>query len=131
MASLPLSPLIDQEYSSVYAYAGVEAIKARLVEEGAIVVWNEDDTFLGILTPVDVVIHPHRLVIDCMREKAVVRPDQPLREVLRIMLDSNETVLPVVYRRGALAGLLRQNALVEHLLAQPDSAKPSSTLPIR
>ena len=116
MAKAVLSPFIEQSYSSVYAYAGVAAIRARLVAEGGIVVWNEDDSFRGILTLTDVVAQSHHLVIDCLREKPLIRPTQSVREVLRIMLDCRETVLPVVYERGELAGLVHQRTLVEHLL---------------
>lgn len=118
MAKAPLSPFIDQSYSSVYAYAGIAAIRAQLVAEGGIVVWNEDESFLGVLTPADVVAQPHHLAIDCLREKPMARPSQSAREILRIMLDCGETVLPVMYDRGKLAGLVHQRALVEHLLGE-------------
>ena len=126
MAKALLSLFIEQSYSSVYAYAGVAAIRARLVAEGGIVVWNEDDSFLGVLTLTDVVAQPHRLVIDCLREKPLIRPTQSVREVLRIMLDCGETVLPVVYERGELAGLVYQRALVEHLLNKEEESKSQS-----
>ena len=132
MAS-PLSPFIRQEYFSVYAYAGIDAIRVRLIEEGAAVVWNEDDTFLGVLTPDNVAAQPHRLVVDCLRKKPVVRPEQSAQEVLRMMLDHRETVLPVMYERGELAGLVYQRTLVEHLLDQATEKvpKPDRTPPIR
>ena len=118
MPSSPLSPFIDQEYASVYAYAGVAAIKSRLIEQGAIVVLNEDDTFLGVLTPTDVLVRANHLVIDCLRDKPTIQPDQSFEEVLDIMLASRETVLPVVYHHGKLAGLLHQRTLVQHLMKE-------------
>lgn len=130
MAS-PLSLFIDREYSSVYAYAGVAAVRSRLVEEGAIVVWNEDDTFLGVLTPADVVTQPHYLVIDCLRDKPALRPDQSITEALRMMVHHRETVLPVVDSQGKLAGLLHQHALVQHLLEEYRPKKRLSPPPIR
>ena len=133
MAKASLSPFIDQSYFSVYAYAGVAAVRERLVADGGIVVWNEDDTFLGVLTPTDVVARSHQLAIDCLRQKPSVYPSQSVREVLRTMLDSGETVLPVMYERGKLAGLVHQRTLVEHLLSERDEGRlsPIDTPPLR
>lgn len=126
MADSPLTPFLDQAYTSVYAYAGVEAIRARLVKDGAIVVWNEDDTFLGILTPADVVVRSHRLVVDCLRHKPVVRSDQSVLDALRTLLDSKEVILPVVNADGQFAGLLHQRTLVEQLLLE---RSPTNSIP--
>lgn len=132
MADFPLTPFLDQTYTSVYAYAGVEAIRARLVKEGAIVVWNEDDTFLGILTASDVVIREHRLVVDCLRHKPMIQSDQSVLEALRTLLDSREGILPVVHADGRLAGLLHQSTLVEQLLLERPSARAIPTIfPLR
>ena len=132
MADSPLIPFLDQAYTSVYAYAGVEAIRARLVKEGAIVVWNEDDTFLGMLTPADVVIRSHRLVVDCLRHKPTIRSDEPVLDALRILVDSREVVLPVVNADGQFAGLLHQRTLVEHLWLQKPPRDPIPTItPLR
>lgn len=129
MVEFLLSPFIQQEYFSVYAYAGVDAIRARLTNEGAAVVWNENDTFLGVLTPTDLAVRPSRLVMDCLRKKPVVRLTQSAREVLRTMLDSKETVLPVVYEHGELAGLVHQHTLVEYLLGETGE-DPRKTPPL-
>ncbi len=132
MADPALHSFLDQDYTSVYAYAGVEAIRARLVKEGAIVVWNEDDTFLGILTPSDVVIRSHRLVVDCLRHKPVIRSDESVLDALRTLVDSREVVLPVVSADGQFAGLLHQRTLVEQLLLQRPPQDPIPTIqPLR
>ena len=125
MADALLSPFLDQDYLSVYAYAGVEAIRARLVKEGAIVVWNEDDTFLGILTPADVVVRSHHLVVDCLRHKPIIRSDQSALDALRTLLDSREAVLPVKHPSGEFAGLLHQRTLVEQLLLERPRSFPT------
>ncbi len=129
MADAALSSFIYQDYTSIYAYAGVEAIRARLVKEGAIVVWNEDDTFLGILTPADVVVRSHRLVVDCLRYKPVIHSSQTVIDALRTLLDNNEVILPVVDTDGRFMGLLRQSTLVKHLLLETPSAKSAPTPP--
>ena len=127
-----LTSFVDQTYVSVYAYAGVEALRGRLVKEGAIVVWNEDDTFLGILTPTDVVIRSHRLVVDCLRHKPVLRSDDSVLDALRTLLDSKEAILPVMHPNGQFGGLLRQTTLIEQLLLGPPPAKPLPTItPLR
>lgn len=118
MPSSPLSPLIDQEYSSVYAYAGVAAIKPRLAEQGAIVVLSEDETFLGVLTPTDVLLHAHHLVIDCLRDKPTLYSNQSMEEAAALMVTSGESVLAVVYHHGKLAGLLHQRSLMQHLIKE-------------
>ena len=130
MPSLPLSALVDQKYSSVYAYAGVEAIRSRLAELGAIVILNEDDTFLGVLTPTDVLIRASRLVIDCLRRKPVIYIDQSVEEAVDTMLTNYETVLPVMHRYGKPVGLLHQHTLIEYLLKENRRlAQENSSIP--
>lgn len=132
MADPALTPFLDRDYTSVYAYAGVEAIRARLVKEGAIVVWNEDDTFLGILTPADVVVRSHHLVVDCLRHKPIIRSDQSVLDALRTLLDSKEVILPVMNADGQFAGLLHQRTLVEQLLLERPPTKSIPTIsPLR
>jgi Mg/Co/Ni transporter MgtE len=132
MADSALASFLDQDYTSVYAYAGVEAVRARLVKEGAIVVWNEDDTYLGVLTPADVVARPHRLVVDCLRHKPFIGADQSVLDALRVLLDSKEVILPVMNPDGRFAGLLHQRTLVERLLLEPPSRGSIPTIePLR
>ena len=132
MADPVLTSFLDQNYTSVYAYAGVEAIRARLVKEGAIVVWNEDDTFLGVLTPSDVVVRSHRLVVDCLRHKPAIRSTEPVLDALRTLLDSKEAILPVMNADGQFVGLLHQRALVEQLLLDRPPANSIPTIsPLR
>ena len=126
MPDSSLSSLIDQDYSSVYAYAGVEAIKARLVEQGAIVVLSEDDCFLGVLTPTDVLIRAHHLVIDCLRDKPTIQSDQTITAALDILLTSREPALPVLRDNGQLAGVLHQHRLVRHLAEENRRLKSAS-----
>ena len=118
MARLPLAPLIDQQYAIVYAYAGVDAIRLRLAKEEAIVVLDEEERFIGLITPRDVVQRGHRLVIDCLQEKPTIHPEHSVSEALHVMIEAREYVLPVVYERGKLAGLLRQRDLIKHLLIE-------------
>ena len=127
----PLSSFINQEYTSVYAYAGVAAIKSRLVEQEAMVVLNEDDTFLGVLTPTDVLMQPHHLVIDCLRHKPMLYSDQTVIQALRMMLTHREAVLPVIYHDDRLAGLLYQSTLVRHLIEEHDQLAKQSTSSLR
>ena len=121
-----LSSLIDQDYSSVYAYAGVEAIKTRLVEQGVIVVLSEDDRFLGVLTPADVLTRAHHLVIDCLQDKPTIRFDQTIATALDILLASRESALPVLRDDGQLAGVLHQYRLVRHLAEENKQLKSAS-----
>lgn len=129
MADSALTSFLDQDYTSVYAYAGVEAIRARLVKEGAIVVWNEDDTFLGILTPADVVVRSHNLVVDCLRHKPTIHSNQSVLDALRTLLDSKEMILPVMNADGQFVGLLHQRTLVEKLLLERPPTKSIPTIP--
>ncbi len=95
-------------------------------------VWNEDDTFLGILTPADVVIRSHRLVIDCLRHKPVIRSDEPVLDALRTLVDSREAILPVANADGQFVGLLHQRTLVEQLLLKKPPGDPIPTIsPLR
>ncbi len=95
-------------------------------------VWNEDETFLGMLTPADVVVRSHHLVVDCLRRKPSIRVDQSVLDALRTLLDSKEVILPVMNPDGRFAGLLHQRTLVERLLLDRPSRGPIPTIePLR
>ena len=83
---LKVSFLTETNYWTVDLYTGVASVENRLLEQSYLVV-TKDETFVGILTPVDIVRSPYQLVADCLHEKPHVDVDDDLESVLTLMQD--------------------------------------------
>ncbi|MBC8200384.1 MAG: hypothetical protein H8E80_10170 [Desulfobacteraceae bacterium] len=59
---------IQKTFETTDAYAGIDSVEKRLRDNSFLVVLNES-SFIGILTPFDIIESPHNLVIDCLHEK--------------------------------------------------------------
>jgi len=109
-----IGDLMHQEYPTVSAYAAVSSIDNLLARERYAVI-KDEEKFLGILTPADTLINPHRLVIDCMTAKPVIDFDADLNEALLLMQSDSLHVLPVVKENG-FVGVVRERDILDCFL---------------
>lgn len=114
----PLFQWIRTDFKEVGPYDGLNIHKAELLKRGVLVVKGEGaHSFLGILTPKDVLAHPHILVIDCLSPKPMLDATSNTVKAMKQMLKSNETVLPFA-ENGVFKGLLFLDDLVQHIYGQ-------------
>lgn len=132
-----VSAYVRMDYQKVFRFTSVQACRKTLIENDALAVFEEEDnSFVGILTPKDVIERPHVLVADCFKSRTPVEPEWPVSKVFDSMLKQNINVLPVVSADNNLYGLVYKRDLMkavwdkkEHLtIALNDSVKKTEYL---
>ena len=102
-----------QNYSTIDAFCGVAQIKQQLLKESAVVV-TEEDNYSGIITPYDLLLKSHNLVIDCMRPNTTILDgDLEVEMALEIMDSEGANVLPV-FKNNQLMGLVFREDIINH-----------------
>ena len=115
-----IARFIRHQYNVVPAYSGTRSIKDHLVEQSALVVQDENEQPIGVLTPQDVVQHSHTLVIDCLTERPTLSPECAIEEALQVMQETHTDVLAVM-DNGTLTGLIYKNDLLAYVTDQNKS----------
>jgi len=106
--------LIRKAYEVITPYEGVASVEDSLLKSSFLVVM-EKGKFFGVLTPSDILEHPHRLVIDCLRDKPHVDYEFKTEPVLRIMKENRTSVLPV-FKGDELIGVVTQDDITDYLV---------------
>ncbi|MBU1874371.1 PAS domain S-box protein, partial [bacterium] len=86
--------LLRREYEVIAPDVAVASIEDRLVRDSFLAVMDEGK-FIGLLTPSDIIQHPHKLVIDCLTDKPCVDCESKIEFVLELMQNSHNLALPV------------------------------------
>jgi len=88
---------IKDFYPTVDPYEGVNAIETRLLKHNYLVVMDEQRVFHGILTPADLIMRPHKIVIDCITKKENISFNDTTLEVVEKFRNSQCSALPVIH----------------------------------
>lgn len=96
--------LLTKTEVAVPPFASVASIEDTLIDSHYVVV-KDDDEFRGILTQADVLRMGHLLVVDCLVEKKRLDKDDEIEEVLAVMFEENQYVLPVFDGEGYLGSV--------------------------
>lgn len=105
--------LIKNSFKTTYPHAGIESIEKSLRANSFLVV-IDSGSFLGILTPSDIIKSPHQLVIDCLHDKPRVDLGQDIESVLILMKKSGNSVLPV-FNGVKFVGVITQTVITDYL----------------
>lgn len=109
---------VQKNFQTTYPYVGVNLIRKKLITHSAIVVFEEDNNdYLGVLTPLDIVQRQHNLVIDCLIQKPMLQYDNDIEDALETMHKQNAEVLPLE-KQNKFEGLVFKNDLVSYLSSQ-------------
>ncbi|MFA6334575.1 MAG: histidine kinase dimerization/phospho-acceptor domain-containing protein [Bacteroidales bacterium] len=106
-------------YPFVHPYDGIKTIENRLNEKGYIVVMDEKNKYLGILTPLDILNRPHNLVIDCLTPKEIVQTSDSVVEIFGKFNTALSEALPV-FQEEIFLGILEKSCALEKLKSQVD-----------
>ncbi|MBU4389226.1 MAG: response regulator [Proteobacteria bacterium] len=104
---------IQKTFETTDAYAGIDSVERCLRGNSFLVVMNEG-SFIGILTPFDIIESPYKLVIDCLHEKPRIDCEHDIESVLAVMRGSRNYVLPV-FDGDAFIGVVLQAAITDFL----------------
>lgn len=88
-------------------------IKTALITYGYVI--DAGGRLAGIITMRDLLFSPHETRLDALmlRQPFYLKPDLPLGEAMKLVLDRHYPVYPVCDESGALIGLVRGQALFE------------------
>ncbi len=109
-----LKNYISNSYPTVGPFEGTNSIKDRLLFNNYLVVIGEDGYFHGILTPGDLIEHPHKIVIDCLAKKESVIYNDAILTVLDKFRKSQCFVLPVI-KENSFIGVIEKNRILSEL----------------
>ncbi|MDP1763939.1 MAG: hypothetical protein Q8L07_08645 [Sediminibacterium sp.] len=109
---------VHKDFQITHPYVGVNLIRKKLISHSAIVVLEEDtNDYLGVLTPLDIMQQQHILVIDCLIKKPMLQYKCKVEEALTTMHKHNTEVLPVENHKK-FEGLVFKDDLVTFLSSQ-------------
>lgn len=110
---MKINHLVKESFGTTHPYEGVDSIQERLGDNSFLVV-VDSGSFLGIITPSDIIESPHRLVIDCLHDKPRVDMEQDVESVSMLMKASRNSVLPV-FNGDVFIGVVTQTAITDYL----------------
>lgn len=106
--------LIRKDFIRVSAFEGTENVRKALMDYRALVVFDEEDKPIGLLTLSDALERPHNLVIDCMRSKKHIPSNLTVHEAIEILREEREEAL-AVQEAGEMIGVVYKDDLVNYL----------------
>lgn len=106
--------VIRKTYEIISPCEGIDCIHEKLLKNSFLVV-QDRDTFLGILTPADLVESPHRLAVDCLHNKPSVNREADIVSVSELMKESRNSVLPV-FHENEFIGVVTQHDITDCLV---------------
>lgn len=110
---MEIKTYISNLYQTIHPYEGVNSIEEKLFEKEYLVVIDNDE-YSGILTPCDLIKHPHKIVIDCLTEKEHISADETIISVLDKFNKNQCSALPV-FQENRFIGIIEKYDLINKL----------------
>ena len=111
---MELEKYISDVYPTVGPFEGINSIESRLLKYSYLVVLDSDKEFHGILTPCDIIKHPHKIVIDCITKKESISYDDTVLTVLGKFRENQCFALPVINGTDFI-GIIEKNRILNDL----------------
>ena len=108
---MDLTKYISDTYPTVGPFEGIRSIESMLLKYSYVVVVDDDKKFLGILTPNDIIEHPHKIVIDCITKKESVAFNDTILTVLEKFRSNECPALPVL-NENSFIGVIEKNRIL-------------------
>jgi signal transduction histidine kinase len=110
---MEIKEYISYVYQTVNPYVGIHSIEEILIKNEYVVV-IENDNYIGILTPCDLIKRPHKIVIDCLTEKKHISSNDTLLSVLD-KFDNNQCSALPVFHEDRFVGVIEKHDLINKL----------------
>lgn len=115
---MELNFFVKHVYPISSPFAGIKSVKDHLIRDGAVVVMGDDpDDPIGVLTSGDILRRAHNLVIDCLSPKLMLSINTSIEAVLEIMFREDREAL-LVQNDDRFEGIVFKKDLVEFLSSQ-------------
>jgi len=112
---MTIGDLVSHDEAYVQPFASLGAVEGKLMERGYVVIMDQGK-FVGLLTAVDALSSGHNLVIDCYKEKPLIKADEDAERVMVRMLREGFQVLPVVDDKAAYLGSVQTSQVLRRVL---------------
>lgn len=113
---MELKDCISDLYPRVEPCKEINSIVESLLENEYLVVINNNE-YVGILTPWDLIKRPYKIVIDCLTDKEHILDDDTISSVFDKFSRNKSLVLPV-FRGNEFIGIIEKNNLINKLKNQ-------------
>lgn len=111
---MEIKEYISTSYVTVNSFDGVNIIDDKLIDNGYLVVFDDDMVYQGILTPCDIIQRPHKIVIDCLTEKEKVSIDESIISIFDKFVKNKCITLPVFDNQNFI-GIIEKNNVIQCL----------------
>jgi predicted transcriptional regulator len=112
---MKIGELVSHDEAYVQPFTSVGAVEGKLAARGYVVIMDQGK-FVGILTAADALSSGHNLVVDCYREKPLIRADEDAELVMAHMLGEGLQVLPVVDDKEDYLGCVQTSQVLRRVL---------------
>lgn len=109
---MDLKKYISETYPTVGPFEGVNSVESRLLKCGYLVILSEENEYLGILIPSDRIIHPHKIVIDCVTKKDKIQFNDSIQSALAKFQKSESVALPVFSEDNTFLGVIEKSHVI-------------------
>lgn len=107
-----LNRYISPSYPTVGPYEGTNSVESRLLSHGYLVVLSEENEYLGVLIPSDRIIHPHKIVIDCVTKKERILINDSIQSALAKFQKNESIALPVFSEDNTFLGVIEKSHVI-------------------
>jgi signal transduction histidine kinase len=111
---MDLTKYISDIYPTVGPFEGINLVEPKLLKHRYLVVVDDDEEFHGILTPCDIIEHPHKIVIDCTTKKESVSFNDTILTVLDKFRKTQCFALPV-FNEKSFVGVIEKSQILSDL----------------
>jgi predicted transcriptional regulator len=124
---MKIGELVSHDEAYVQPFTSVGAVEGKLAARGYVVIMDQGK-FVGILTAADALSSGHNLVVDCYREKPLIRADEDAELIMARMLREGLQVLPVVDDKADYLGCVQTSQVLRRVL---DITKQTATIELK
>jgi signal transduction histidine kinase len=111
---MDLKKYLLDSYPTVGPFEGVNAVESRLLESNFLVVIDEDKTFHGVLSPLDLIKRPHKIVVDCISKKENITFSDSIFDVIEKFRKNQCSALPVMHN-DSFVGIIEKKQMLYDL----------------
>lgn len=112
---MKIGELVSHDEAYVQPFTSIGAVEEKLAARGYVVIMDQG-AFVGVLAAADALSSGHNLVIDCYREKPLIKADEDAELIMSRMLREGLQVLPVVDDEASYLGCVQTSQVLRRVL---------------
>lgn len=111
---MKIEELVSRTYPTANAYSATTLLEDKIIENGYVVLSDNEHGFQGILTSCDLVQRPHKLAIDCLTPKKHLDTKDTIATCLMKFNRSQCLALPL-FKNNRFIGIVKKHDVVDKL----------------